>query len=75
MASVVATVDLNEAAAKWSQETLGIPCFSSLDEAEAKTSVNAVLVVTNPGQHKPVILEALRLKKHVLVEKPMVTSV
>jgi predicted dehydrogenase len=75
MASVVATVDLNEAAAKWSQETLGIPCFSSLDEAVAKTSANAVLVVTNPGQHKPVILESLRLKKHVLVEKPMVTSV
>jgi predicted dehydrogenase len=75
MASVVATVDFNEAAAKWSQETLGIPCFSSLDEAVAKTSANAVLVVTNPGQHKPVILESLRLKKHVLVEKPMVTSV
>jgi predicted dehydrogenase len=33
-----------------------------------------VLVVTNPGQHKPVILEALRHGKHVLVEKPMVTS-
>ncbi len=75
LASVVATVDFNEAAAKWSQETLGIPCFSSLDEAVAKTSANAVLVVTNPGQHKPVILESLRLKKHVLVEKPMVTSV
>jgi predicted dehydrogenase len=60
---------------KWSQETLGIPCFSSLDEAVAKTSGNSVLVVTNPGQHKPVILEALRLNKPVLVEKPMVTSV
>jgi predicted dehydrogenase len=74
-ASVVATVDLNEAAANWSRETLGIPCFSSLDEAVAKTSADSVLVVTNPGQHKPVILEALHLKKHVLVEKPMVTSV
>jgi predicted dehydrogenase len=75
VASVVATVDLSEAAAKWSRETLGIPCFSSLEEAAAKTRADAVLVVTNPGQHKPVILEALRLKKHVLVEKPMVTSV
>jgi predicted dehydrogenase len=72
-ASVVATVDKNEAAAVWSQQTYGIPCFNDLATATAKTSADAVLVVTNPNQHKPVILEALRLQKHVLVEKPMVT--
>jgi predicted dehydrogenase len=74
-ASVVATVDVNETAAAWSQETLGIPCFPSLSEAIKKVPADAVLVVTNPSQHKPVILEALRHDKHVLVEKPMVTSV
>ena len=73
-ASVVATVDKSEAAAAWSQQTYGIPCFPDLATATAKTSTDAVLVVTNPSQHKPVILEALRLQKHVLVEKPMVTS-
>src|SRR5260221_2693023 len=36
---------------------------------------DAVLVVSNPDQHKPVILEALRHGKHVLVEKPVVTSI
>lgn len=75
LASAVATVDVSEAAAKWSRETLGIPCFSSLSEAIEKVPADAVLVVTNPGQHKPVILEALRRGKHVLVEKPMVTSI
>ena len=73
-ASVVATVDKSEAAAAWSEQTYGIPCFPDLATATAKTSADAVLVVTNPSQHKPVILEALHLQKHVLVEKPMVTS-
>jgi predicted dehydrogenase len=73
-ASVVATVDKSEAAAAWSQQTYGIPCFPDLAAAAQKISADAVLVVTNPSQHKPVVLEALRLQKHVLVEKPMVTS-
>jgi len=73
-ASVVATVDKSEAAAAWSQQTYGIPCFPDLATAAQKISADAVLVVTNPSQHKPVVLEALRLQKHVLVEKPMVTS-
>jgi predicted dehydrogenase len=73
-ASVVATVDKSEAAAESSQQTYGIPCFPDLATAAQKSSADAVLVVTNPSQHKPVVLEALRLQKHVLVEKPMVTS-
>jgi predicted dehydrogenase len=73
-ASVVGTVDKSEAAAEWSRQTYNIPCFQDLATATAQTSTDAVLVVTNPSQHKPVILEALRLQKHVLVEKPMVTS-
>jgi predicted dehydrogenase len=73
-ASVVAAVDKIEAAAAWSQQTYGIPGFSDLAAATAKTSADAVLVITNPSQHKPFILEALHLGKHVLVEKPMVTS-
>jgi predicted dehydrogenase len=75
LASVVATVDVSEAAAAWSQDKLGVPCYSRLSEAIEKVRAAAVLVVTNPGQHKPVILEALHHGKHVLVEKPMVTSI
>jgi predicted dehydrogenase len=75
LASVVATVDVKESVAAWSQATLGVPCFPSLSDAFAKVPSDAVLVVTNPGQHKPVILEALAHGKHVLVEKPMVTSI
>jgi predicted dehydrogenase len=73
--SLVATVDVNEAAARWSLETLGIPCFPCLSQALDKVSAESVLVVTNPAQHKPVVLQALQYGKHVLVEKPMVTSI
>ena len=73
-ASVAAAVDKIDASAAWAQQTYGIPGFSDLATAAAKTEADAVLVVTNPSQHKPFILEALRLGKHVLVEKPMVTS-
>ncbi len=75
LVSLAATVDVNEAAAQWSRETLGIPCFASLSQALEKVSADSVLVVTNPAQHKPVILQALQCGKHVLVEKPMVTSI
>jgi predicted dehydrogenase len=75
LATVVATVDVKETAAIWSKETLGIPCFRSVNQAMESVPSDAVLVVTNPDQHKPVILEALRHGKHVLVEKPMVTSI
>ena len=74
-ASVVASVDKSEAAAEWSQRSYGIPCFPEVATAAEKSPADAVLVVTNPSQHKPVVLEALHLQKHVLVEKPMVTSV
>jgi predicted dehydrogenase len=75
LVSLVATVDINEAAARWSRETLGIPSFPSLSQALDKVSAESVLVVTNPAQHKSVILEALSHGKHLLVEKPMVTSI
>jgi predicted dehydrogenase len=73
-ASVVAAVDKSDAAAQSAQQTYGIPCFPEVAAASEKIPADAVLVVTNPAQHKPVILEALQLQKHVLVEKPMVTS-
>src|SRR5258707_10594016 len=73
-ASVVAAVDKSEAAAEWSQETYGIPCFPDLASAAQKVSADAMLMVSNPSQHKAAFTEALCLQKHVLVEKPVVTS-
>ena len=38
-------------------------------------NIDAVVIATPPSTHAGLILEALRAGKHVLVEKPMVTSV
>ena len=37
--------------------------------------VDAVLVATPPASHYDVAMQALRAGKHVLVEKPLATSV
>jgi predicted dehydrogenase len=46
---------------------------TSLDEALDR--VDAVLVATPPASHYAVAMQALRAGRHVLVEKPMATSV
>ena len=46
---------------------------TDLDEVLGR--VDAVLVATPPASHHPVALKALRSGKHVLVEKPLATSV
>lgn len=45
------------------------------DLDEALECVDAVLVATPPGTHAEVSLRAIRAGRHVLVEKPMATSV
>jgi predicted dehydrogenase len=72
--AVVATVDVAPNAATWSKNRLDVPCFESLDVALDAVAADAVLIVTNPGQHKPLFLTALQRGKHVLCEKPMVAS-
>jgi predicted dehydrogenase len=47
--------------------------FTSL--TEALPMVDAVVVATPPESHVPVGLEAIRAGKHVLIEKPLATSV
>ena len=73
-ASVAAAVEKNQLTAEWPRQTYNIPGFPELSTAAAKVSADVVLVVTNPSQHKPVILQAVGLGKDVLIEKQMVTS-
>ena len=50
-----------------------VACFASL--AEALPHLDAVVIATPPSTHTPLALQAMALGKHVLVEKPMATSV
>ncbi|MDQ3794525.1 MAG: Gfo/Idh/MocA family oxidoreductase [Actinomycetota bacterium] len=76
-AELAAVVDPAPEAQLFAEEELGLPPESrhaSLDEALEKTECDCVLVVTPPGTHYAVIMEALGAGKHVLVEKPHDTT-
>lgn len=58
-------------------DDLGVPverCFPTLDAAMEATAAEAVLVTTALPGHAEVAVEALEAGKHVLVEKPMASS-
>ncbi|MBA3414899.1 MAG: Gfo/Idh/MocA family oxidoreductase [Chloroflexia bacterium] len=75
---LVAVVDPDPAARAWVASTLGLPpdrLFADLGTAFAATDPEAVLLVTPPETHHPLGLQALAAGKHVLMEKPLATSV
>lgn len=45
------------------------------DVAEALPGVDAVVIATPPTSHAPLAMQAIRAGKHVLVEKPLATTV
>lgn len=66
---IVGVTDLDRARAR----ATGLPTFPSL-RAMAAEGLDVVHVLTPPDSHAAVALEALRLGCHVLVEKPLATS-
>jgi len=71
---LIATVDPSTEARDWSQEHLAVRHFPDLESAFHKVEADAVLITTPPRLHCPVLLQALELGKHALVEKPLATS-
>ncbi len=75
---LVAVADPAPAAQAWAAETLGLPAervVPDLDAALAAAEADAVLVITPPATHHAVVTQALEAGKHVLVEKPLATTV
>ena len=69
----VAAVEVDRATLSTARETLDLPeerYFTSLAEAAASVSADAVLATVPLPAHVPVALEAIGLGLHVLVEKP-----
>ncbi len=71
---IVATVDPSTSARDWSRDNLAVAHFSDLDGALHEIDADAILVMTPPRLHAPVLIEAVEHGKHVLVEKPLATS-
>jgi predicted dehydrogenase len=76
-AELTAAVDPAPEALLFAEEELRLPPgrhHLSLDEALEKTDCDCVLVVTPPETHHDVAAQALEAGKHVLVEKPLDTT-
>ena len=73
-AVLVGATDLNPAR-RAAAEALGLKWYPTLDAVLADGTVDAVYVATNNGSHVPLALQALKAGKHVIVEKPIATSV
>ncbi|HXI82736.1 MAG TPA: NAD-dependent epimerase/dehydratase family protein [Verrucomicrobiae bacterium] len=71
---LVGITDLDVARAKATVQSFGIAAFPSL-KVMAAEGLDVVHVLTPPTSHVAVALEALSLGCHVLVEKPLATSV
>jgi predicted dehydrogenase len=73
---LAAVCDINEARARWVAQSTGTRMyytdFASLAEDE---SITAVVVATPDHQHLEVGLAAARAGKHLLIEKPLATTV
>lgn len=71
---IVGITDIDEARAREVANRFGIAAFRSL-KIMATEGLDVVHVLTPPASHAAVALEALALGCHVLVEKPLATSV
>ena len=73
-AELTGAFDLNPAR-KSAAEALGLKWYNSVDELLADKDVDAVYVATNNATHAQMTVKALEAGKHVIVEKPIATSI
>lgn len=75
VAELAAVAEVNEKRAEWVRANYGVPVYLDYNEMLEKESLDGVTVVTPDHLHKPVVLAAVASGKHVLVEKPLDTTV
>lgn len=75
LAGIVEPVAANR---EWAMAEYGLTpeqCFDSVDAALAAPGWDAAVVVTPPPSHRPLAEQLLRAGKHVLLEKPLATTI
>jgi predicted dehydrogenase len=68
---LAALVDASADARHWASETLGAPVFRTLSKALRAVESHAVLLVSPPDTHRPLVEASLAAGRHVVVEKPL----
>lgn len=72
---LAAFVDADRAAREWGSTTLRVRAFRRLEQALASVESDAVLLVSPPTTHRPLAEASLAAGRHVVVEKPLATSI
>ncbi len=67
-------MDVDQRVASDLAETYGVPFVTSAEELLAAQQVDAVYIAVPHDMHAPLAIQALRAHKHVLVEKPIATT-
>ena len=73
-AVLVGAMDLNPARQQ-AAEALKLKWYSNLDAVLADKDVDGVYIATNNASHAKLAIAALKAGKHVIVEKPIATSI
>ena len=73
-AALVGATDLDPAR-RQAAEALGLKWYPDLKSVLADKTVDGVYVATNNRSHVPLAMEAQKAGKHVIVEKPIATSI
>lgn len=73
-AQMIAGMDPVDEIARSYQERFAIPCSTNLDDVLNHPGVEAVVISTPHNTHVPLGIKAARAGKHVIVEKPMATT-
>jgi len=73
-AELIAATDVNPAR-RATAVTLGIKWYDRTEELLADPDLDAVFVATNNLTHAAIAIQALQAGKHVIVEKPLATSI
>ena len=74
VAQLVGATDLNQSR-QGAAEALGLKWYSTLEAVLCDKSVDGVYIATNNASHAKLAIAALKAGKHVIVEKPIATSV
>jgi predicted dehydrogenase len=73
---LLALCEMDDArAAKFQARHPGVPTVSDYDDVLTDPAVHAVVIATPPRTHHALVRKALLAGKHVLVEKPLATTV
>lgn len=70
-AALAAVCDINAGRMEYLKQKYGIPGYEDFNEMMISEQLDAVVVLTESGNHAKHVIELAQYRKHIVVEKPM----